>query len=85
MEHLAYIMCALTSLLCAVLLLRGYYRSNCKLLIWSALCFFGFFVENTLIFVDISLLPLIDLSLWHCLIAFVSVFIFLNAMIWENA
>jgi Family of unknown function (DUF5985) len=52
-----YILGALTTLVCAILLTRGYIHSRARLLLWSALCFFGLTVSNTLIFVDLVLFP----------------------------
>ena len=57
MAEAVYLLCALTSLLCAVLLLRGYRRSRTRLLFWSCLCFTGLVVNNTLLFVDLVLVP----------------------------
>ena len=36
-----YALCALTSLVCSVLLLRGYSDSRYRLLFWAGLCFVG--------------------------------------------
>jgi hypothetical protein len=41
MAALIYSMCALTALLCAVLLLQAYWRGGYRLLLWSGLCFAG--------------------------------------------
>lgn len=46
MRPVVYSLCAITSVLCAILLLRGYLRTKARLLLWSGLCFFGFFVNN---------------------------------------
>lgn len=45
-----YILCAVTSVLCAGLLVRSYLRSRVRLLLWSALCFVGLAVNNVLLF-----------------------------------
>ena len=34
-----YVLCLLTSLACAVLLLRSYRQTRIRLLLWSGLCF----------------------------------------------
>lgn len=47
-----YVLCALTSIVCAVMLLRGYLRSRSRLLLWSSLCFIGFGVNNLLLMID---------------------------------
>jgi hypothetical protein len=53
MIELVFILCAVTSLGCAVLLWRGYRRSRIRLLFWSSLCFFGFAVNNGLRLLDV--------------------------------
>lgn len=57
MASAVYLLCALTSLLCAVLLLRGFFRGRKRLLLWSGLCFAGLTLSNALMFVDLVLLP----------------------------
>jgi hypothetical protein len=52
-----YILCALTSGLCAWLLWRSYRATRTQLLLWSALCFVGFAFNNALLFTDLVLLP----------------------------
>lgn len=57
MAGIVYILCALTSLLCAILLYKAYSRSKFRLLFWSSLGFAGFTANNILLFVDIILFP----------------------------
>ena len=52
-----YSLCALTCLLCTVLLFRGYAASGVRLLLWSALCFVGLSASNVLLFFDLVLFP----------------------------
>lgn len=47
-----YALCALTSLVCSVLLLRGYSESRYRLLFWAGLCFVGLTLNNTLMVTD---------------------------------
>lgn len=49
-------LCAATSLLCAVLLVRGYRASRNPLLFWSAICFAGLLFNNVLLVVDLVVL-----------------------------
>jgi len=51
-----YILCALTSGLCAWLLWRSYRATRTQLLLWSALCFVGLAINNALLFTDLVLL-----------------------------
>ncbi len=52
MASTIYTLCALTSLVCAVLLLRGYRESRYRLLFWAGLCFVGLTVNNVLMVTD---------------------------------
>jgi hypothetical protein len=63
MGPVVYALCALTSIACAVLLIRGYMRSKVKLLFWSGLCFVGLALNNIILFFDLVLVPDKDLSL----------------------
>lgn len=66
MAEIVYVLGALTTLLCAVLLLRAYVRVGRKLLLWSGLCFAGLTVSNLLLFVDLVLFPVdVSLYLWR--------------------
>ncbi|HYD54821.1 MAG TPA: DUF5985 family protein [Gemmatimonadaceae bacterium] len=63
MIHVVYILCALASLACAVLLFRGYRRSRARLLLWSMWCFVGLFLNNVLLLVDTHVVPDVDLAI----------------------
>ena len=52
MAEAVYILCAVTSLACAALLIRGYLRSRTRFLLWSSLCFAALAVNNLLLFLD---------------------------------
>ena len=80
-----YILCTLTSLLCAVLLLSRYRQTGVRILLWSALCFVGLTVNNTLLFVDLVLLPdSIDLRLYRNLAALVGMLFLIYGFIRES-
>lgn len=55
-------LCALTSLFCAIALLRSFSIKRVGKLFWIALCFVGFAFENILLFLDLILLPNISLG-----------------------
>ncbi|HEX6910805.1 MAG TPA: DUF5985 family protein [Longimicrobium sp.] len=84
MATLVYALCALTSLACAVLLLRGYASSRARLLLWSGLCFCGLALNNILLLVDKRLVPTVDLSLWRTLPAAAGVALLLYGLVWET-
>ena len=67
MAEAVYILCALTSVGCAALLLRAYRRSGARFLLWSGLCFAFLALNNVLLYVDLAVVPGIDLRLArHC-------------------
>ncbi|HUP50537.1 MAG TPA: DUF5985 family protein [Thermoanaerobaculia bacterium] len=79
-----YGLCVITSATCAALLLRGYARNRVPLLLWSGLCFLGLALNNLLLFIDVQVIPLVDLSAWRTLPALVGVLLLLYGMIWET-
>mgnify|MGYP001550314231 CR=1 FL=1 len=52
-----YVLCALTSLACAVLLGRAYVASKARILMLSAIAFALFFVNNAFVVLDFIVLP----------------------------
>ncbi|HEX4003814.1 MAG TPA: DUF5985 family protein [Candidatus Acidoferrales bacterium] len=84
MGQIVYILEALTSLLCAILLLRGYARGRRKLLLWSGLCFAGLAITGALVFVDLILLPSTDLFLYRLCSTAISMAMLLYGLIWES-
>jgi len=81
--EITYVLCGLTSIACAVLLLRGYLTTKMPLLFWAALCFLGLTVDNALLFVDIVLLPHVDLFMLRTVSALAGTVVLLSAMIWD--
>lgn len=79
-----YVLCALTSIACAVLLFRGYARSRVRLLLWSGLCFAGLALNNVVLFVDVRVLPETDLSLVRTLPAVAGIAILIYGLVWET-
>ena len=84
MGTLVYALCALTSLLCAALLLRAYFRSRVRLLFWSGIGFTGLAVSNALMFTDFVIVPDVDLSTTRASITFVAVSVLLFGLLWEG-
>lgn len=65
MAGFVYGLCALTSLLCALLLLRAFFRTRSSILWWSGLCFCGLTMSNTVLIFDKLVYPDIDLLGWR--------------------
>ncbi|HEY7027322.1 MAG TPA: DUF5985 family protein [Gemmatimonadales bacterium] len=84
MGILAYTLCSVASLLCAVLLWRGYRRTGTRLLLWSAICFACLTLNNLLVLLDLVIFPEIDLFLPRTLAAFVGIGALLFGLIWED-
>ena len=84
MGETIYILCALTSLGCAGLLLRSWWKTRARLLLWSTVCFVGLFLNNVLLFVDLVLTPDVDLSPWRALLAVVTIGIFIYGLIFDG-
>ena len=79
-----YIFGFLVTLACGVLLTRAYTASRRRLLLWSGVCFFGLGLSNLLLFIDLVLLPTVDLYLVRLLIATGAMLILLYGLIWEG-
>jgi len=79
-----YLLCFGTSLLCVVLLARSYRSSGARLLLWTALCFLGLAAGNLLLFVDLILIPTVDLLLARQLAHLGAIAVLLYGFIWET-
>lgn len=80
---IAYLLCAATSIACAVLLFRGYRRSQVPLLLWSSLCFAGLAIDNSLLFVDRVILPDEGVLALRRVFSLLGVVVLLYGLIWE--
>jgi hypothetical protein len=83
MASLVYTLCALTSLLCAVLLLKSYAREKARLLLWSGLCFICLALGNIILFFDLAVIDHMDLSSYRTLCNLAGVLTLLYGLIWE--
>lgn len=79
-----YTLCALTSLACAVLLLRAYSVSGMKLLFWSGMCFLGLTASNVLLVLDRIVYPDVDLYGARLLAALAGLLLLVYGLIWER-
>lgn len=83
MAQWIYGLCALTSALCAFLLLRSFAVGRYRLLLWSGLCFVGLAANNVLLVVDKVFLPEVDLSVLRIGTAFVAMLVLMYGLIFE--
>lgn len=84
MAEIVYLLCSVLSVTCAILLFRGFRASRAKLLFWSSACFVGLAINNILLFVDLVMVPAVDLSIWRSASAIGSVGILVFGLIWES-
>ena len=79
-----YLLCALASLLCAVLLARGYRATRLPLLFWAALCFSVLVATNSLLFLDLIIFPQVNLAPWRSSLTLVALCLLLYGLIFDS-
>jgi hypothetical protein len=83
MGHIVYVLCAVTSLGCTILLINRYRKARLGLLFWSACAFLAFTMTNVLLFIDLVMVPDRDLSLLRNLITLTGVLVMVYGLITE--
>ena len=83
MAEAVYLLCAVTSIVCAALLFRGYRAHRTTLLFWSSLCFMGLALNNVLLFVDLVMVPDVDMRLWRGASALAAMMLLLIGLVME--
>jgi hypothetical protein len=83
MTAFIYTLVALTSLLCAVLLLRAYRATSLRVLLWSGLCFSGIVFSNTVLILDRLVFPDLYLQPVRSSITLLSLLLLLYGLIYE--
>ena len=85
MAEAVYILCALTSILCAVLLYRGYRANRTRLLFWSSLAFLLLAINNVLLYLDLVVLPAsVDLFWYRTSVSLAAMVLLLFGLVWET-
>ena len=84
MAGIIYSLCTLTAGMCAWLLLRSYFRSRYRLLLWGGICFCGLTLNNAMLVADKLLFPEISLFSLRLVITLLSMVILLYGLIWET-
>lgn len=82
--EVVYLLCALTSVLCAALLVRGWRQSRTRLLLWSSLCFVTLAVNNALLFVDLVLVQNADLAIPRTMLALAGIGVLIYGLVWDT-
>src|SRR5262245_23144076 len=84
MAEFVYGLCAITSIVCAVLLLRGYRQNRTRLLFWSALCFVGLALNNALLIADLYVIHDISLFVLRTSVALAAMGVLLYGLILDT-
>jgi len=89
MAATVYILCALTSLACAVMLWRGFVQSRARFLMWSSLCFVALAINNVLLFTDKIVFPNVSdvlgvpFPIWRSVVALIGLALLIYGLIWD--
>jgi hypothetical protein len=83
MAEAAYVLGTITSLACAVLLLRSYVERRTSFLLWSGVCFVGLASNNVLLLIDLYAIPSVSLLVVRSALALASLLMLLFALIWN--
>jgi len=84
MAQVVYILCGLTSIVCAVLLYRQFRATRGGLLFWSTCCFLSLAATNVLLYVDLVLFPSTDMSIVRNAITLAGMMMLLYGLIRES-
>jgi hypothetical protein len=84
MAPVVYVLCAVTSLACAVLLLRAYRQRHVHLLFWSGLSFIGFALGNLFLVIDRMLAPAMELRLFRSLPVLAGLVVLIYGLVWDT-
>lgn len=78
-----YLLCAVTSAVCAWLLLRSWRQTGTRLLLWSALCFVGLMLNSALVVFDVLVFPNFNLVPLRQAASLSAVAILLFGFVWD--
>ena len=86
MAEAVYVLCALTSAVCAVLLTRAWLATHVRLLLWSAICFGLLTLNNVLLVVDLVFLEdTADLSTVRAASGLAGLLVLLYGLIYDRS
>ena len=79
-----YLLCAATSLLVAMMLMRQYVKSHTRLVLWSVISFAGLAINSVLVYVDLIMYTGVDLSLYRSAAGAAAMAVMVYGLIWET-
>jgi hypothetical protein len=83
MNFLIYGLCAMTALACTLLMIRAYFISRYRLLLWSSWCFAGLTLHNVILMFDKIVFDN-DLLTMRLVIALMALLPLVYGLIFEN-
>lgn len=79
-----YALCALTSLTCAVMLVRGYLKSRTRILFWASICFVCLALNNALLYLDLIVFPDLPIVVFRVFPGVIGLAVFIYGLIWDT-
>jgi hypothetical protein len=84
MPGLVYLLSTATSFLCCIMLFRGYRRTKVRLLLWSSLCFLGLTIDNLVLYIDLFVVPDVDLTTIRRLPGLIGLSLLVFGQVWDS-
>lgn len=84
MATAVYILSALISIACVVLLVRSFAATRSSLLLWAAVCFTGLALNNVILLVEKVILTDVEFSTWRGIPALAGLLALMFGLLWET-
>jgi hypothetical protein len=84
MTAAVYLLCVVTSALCAYLLFRAHQRTSRRFLLWGALCFVFLMVNNAFVIIDLLWFPEGSLVAFRQFAELIAVSVMIYGFMWET-
>jgi hypothetical protein len=55
-----------------------------RLLFWAGLCFAGLMLDNIILYVDVVVVPDVDLAVWRKLPGMLALMLLVYGLVWES-
>jgi hypothetical protein len=81
--NIVYSLCALTSIACAVFMLRSWKRNRQRLVVFVGLSFALLAINNVLLVADLLLIPQVDLAIARGTVGLLAIVGLLFGLVWE--
>ena len=83
LQPLVFLLCVLASATCMWLLFRAWRRTGSNLLFWSSLAFVALALNNLVVFIDLVILPTVDLQPLRQVANLTAIGLLLWGFVWE--